>query len=249
MSDGTVSTGRSGLHMFRELLHAELMEREPVMVPELHRRAAAWYEAHDLLEVAIEHAQEAGDVDLVARQVFDASFGAWAGGPPEHELAALPSWHYPRPGHRFDPTRHHHVEVDHPKRLVGNGPQRHLFPVARRHQPDVSVCPHVLGEADGPAGQVRGVGHERENRVGRGLDRDRLGVSSHGCLLGPLDLYIRFRHRPAPVCDHEAGSHRLTTGPLDLRADLAYRSYRSRSSGARAFGRHVQQVAVELVAG
>ena len=41
-------------HLFRELLHAELMRREPEMVRELHLRAAAWYEANDLPEAAIE---------------------------------------------------------------------------------------------------------------------------------------------------------------------------------------------------
>jgi LuxR family maltose regulon positive regulatory protein len=67
-------------HLFRDLLHAELMQREPETVPELHRRAAAWYEANDLPETAIEHAQEAGDPDLVARLVFDGSFRMWASG-------------------------------------------------------------------------------------------------------------------------------------------------------------------------
>ena len=67
-------------HLFRELLHTELMEREPEMVPELHRRAASWYEANDLPEAAIEHAQEAGDTDLVARLVFEGAFPVWASG-------------------------------------------------------------------------------------------------------------------------------------------------------------------------
>src|SRR5262249_15717262 len=35
-------------HMFRELLHAELVRREPEMIPELHARAASWYEANGL---------------------------------------------------------------------------------------------------------------------------------------------------------------------------------------------------------
>ena len=57
-------------HLFRDLLHAELMRREPEMVPELHIRAASWYEANGLPEAAIEHAQQAGDADRVARLVL-----------------------------------------------------------------------------------------------------------------------------------------------------------------------------------
>jgi LuxR family maltose regulon positive regulatory protein len=55
--------------LFRELLQAELERREPERVPELHGRAAAWYEGQGLPEVAIDHAQAAGDADRVARLV------------------------------------------------------------------------------------------------------------------------------------------------------------------------------------
>ena len=67
-------------HLFRELLHAELTQREPDMVPELHTRAAAWYEANNLPEAAIEHAQHAGDVDRVARLVLKVANPVWASG-------------------------------------------------------------------------------------------------------------------------------------------------------------------------
>ena len=67
-------------HLFRELLHAELMRREPDMVPELHTRAAAWYEANNLPEAAIEHAQHAGDADRVARLVLKVANPVWASG-------------------------------------------------------------------------------------------------------------------------------------------------------------------------
>ena len=43
-------------HLFRELLHAELLRREPEIVPELCRRAAGWYETNGLPETAIEYA-------------------------------------------------------------------------------------------------------------------------------------------------------------------------------------------------
>ena len=56
-------------HLFGELLAAELVRREPELVPELHRRAAVWCEANGLPEAAVDHAQAAGDTDRVARLV------------------------------------------------------------------------------------------------------------------------------------------------------------------------------------
>ena len=67
-------------HLFRELLHAELTQREPDMIPVLHTRAAAWFEANNLSEAAIEHAQQAGDADQVARLVLQVVNPVWASG-------------------------------------------------------------------------------------------------------------------------------------------------------------------------
>jgi LuxR family maltose regulon positive regulatory protein len=54
-------------HLFRDLLRRELEEQEPDLVPVLHRRAAAWYEAHLDPESALSHAHAAGDIDDAAR--------------------------------------------------------------------------------------------------------------------------------------------------------------------------------------
>jgi LuxR family transcriptional regulator, maltose regulon positive regulatory protein len=67
-------------HLLRDLLGAELRRREPEMVPQLHLGAAAWYEANDLPELAIDHAREAGDTDRVARLVLDVIQPVWASG-------------------------------------------------------------------------------------------------------------------------------------------------------------------------
>ena len=66
--------------MFRELLMSELWRREPETIRELHRRAASWYEANGQLEVAIDHAQAAGDDDRVASLVLQVANAVWASG-------------------------------------------------------------------------------------------------------------------------------------------------------------------------
>jgi LuxR family transcriptional regulator, maltose regulon positive regulatory protein len=66
--------------LFRELLRAELAQREGEIVEQLHSRAAAWCEANGLPEMAIDHAQRAGDADLVARLVASQTLPAYAGG-------------------------------------------------------------------------------------------------------------------------------------------------------------------------
>ena len=66
--------------LFRELLLAELDRREPGLAQQLHDRAAAWCEANDLPETAIDHAQAAGDPDRVARLVRGLAQPAYAAG-------------------------------------------------------------------------------------------------------------------------------------------------------------------------
>jgi LuxR family maltose regulon positive regulatory protein len=56
-------------HLFREMLCAELERREPELVAELHRRAAAWCVENHLADWAIDHSSTAGDVDATAALV------------------------------------------------------------------------------------------------------------------------------------------------------------------------------------
>ena len=51
--------------LFADYLQGELARRHSDDVPELHRRAAAWYAAHDLPEEAFEHALAGNDRDRV----------------------------------------------------------------------------------------------------------------------------------------------------------------------------------------
>jgi ATP/maltotriose-dependent transcriptional regulator MalT len=56
-------------HLFGDLLRAKLAHTDPVEVPELHRRAAGWFEERGLIEEAIRHSVEAVDFDRAARLV------------------------------------------------------------------------------------------------------------------------------------------------------------------------------------
>ena len=55
--------------LLRDFLQRELAVREPEQVAALHRRAAAWYQANNAIERAVDHAFAAGDPDLVATLV------------------------------------------------------------------------------------------------------------------------------------------------------------------------------------
>src|SRR4029453_18739831 len=59
---------------------AELERREPELGPALHGRAAAWYEGQGLPELAVDHAQAAGDADGGARLVTGLAVPASGGG-------------------------------------------------------------------------------------------------------------------------------------------------------------------------
>ena len=67
-------------HLLRDLLLAELRRDEPELVPELHARAAGWFEASRLPEKAIGHAQQAGNPDHVARLVTGIAQPVYAAG-------------------------------------------------------------------------------------------------------------------------------------------------------------------------
>jgi len=56
-------------HLFADVLHARLLDEQPDMVPELHRRASAWHEQFGETSVAIDHALAAEDFTRVANLV------------------------------------------------------------------------------------------------------------------------------------------------------------------------------------
>ncbi len=77
--------------LLQDLLQAELRRREPELGPDLHFRAASWYEANAMPETAIGHAQEAGDYDRVARLVLEVAQPVWVSGRAETVLRWMES--------------------------------------------------------------------------------------------------------------------------------------------------------------
>jgi len=56
-------------HLFADVLRARLLDEDPALVSELHRRAASWWADHDEPAEAITHALAGGDVDGAAALV------------------------------------------------------------------------------------------------------------------------------------------------------------------------------------
>jgi LuxR family transcriptional regulator, maltose regulon positive regulatory protein len=74
--------------LFRELLRGELERSEPELVGELTLRAARWCQQQGLPEGAIGYAMDAGDADLVARNIEQAAIGVYRSG----RLATVQAW-------------------------------------------------------------------------------------------------------------------------------------------------------------
>jgi LuxR family transcriptional regulator, maltose regulon positive regulatory protein len=75
-------------HLFHDLLTRELTEREPELVPVLHRRAADWFEENADPESALEHADASDDPDRVARLVASLALPVYYSG----RVTTVESW-------------------------------------------------------------------------------------------------------------------------------------------------------------
>jgi LuxR family maltose regulon positive regulatory protein len=83
-------------HLFGDLLRLELRRRLPEEVPELHRRAAAWFLRQGRAADAIRHTQAAGDWSEAARLLADHSFSLTMDGQGQTVRALLRA--FPREG-------------------------------------------------------------------------------------------------------------------------------------------------------
>jgi LuxR family maltose regulon positive regulatory protein len=61
-------------HLFADVLRSRLERAEPGLIPELHRRASAWYQRHGLPTEAVQHALLAHDGELAARLMNQTAF-------------------------------------------------------------------------------------------------------------------------------------------------------------------------------
>jgi LuxR family maltose regulon positive regulatory protein len=75
-------------HLFRDLLRHELLASEPALVPELHTRAAAWFEQQGDHESALEHAFAAGDHGRAAALFAESAFEVYHSG----RVATVERW-------------------------------------------------------------------------------------------------------------------------------------------------------------
>jgi ATP/maltotriose-dependent transcriptional regulator MalT len=81
-------------HLFADLLRARLAQQQPERLPQLHRAAAAWSEAHGLADDAVRHALAAGDGAWAARLAERHADGLLVrseGATVQRWLAALPT--------------------------------------------------------------------------------------------------------------------------------------------------------------
>jgi LuxR family maltose regulon positive regulatory protein len=89
-------------HLFAELLRTELMRTDPVLIAELHRRAAAWYREAGAIHEAIGHATAAGDfagaIELITGHWYEflqrgrqATVAAWIDRLPAETVAEDPN--------------------------------------------------------------------------------------------------------------------------------------------------------------
>jgi LuxR family transcriptional regulator, maltose regulon positive regulatory protein len=74
--------------LFAQLLSLELAEREPELVPVLHRRAAAWYRAAGDVNAAIYHATAAGEFAQAGAMIA----GHWASYMRRGRIATVQRW-------------------------------------------------------------------------------------------------------------------------------------------------------------
>ncbi len=88
-------------HLFAEVLRARAAHEEPDLQQSLHRRASEWYQHHDLLEDALNHALSAGNferagalleavVPAIRRSRHDATLRGWLSALPDHVVRGNP---------------------------------------------------------------------------------------------------------------------------------------------------------------
>jgi LuxR family maltose regulon positive regulatory protein len=81
-------------HLFADLLRQRVQRETPDLVPDLHRRASAWYEEHGLVAEAIGHTLSAGDFERAANLIHQAGWVTFTRG----EMTTILGWVASLPG-------------------------------------------------------------------------------------------------------------------------------------------------------
>ncbi len=134
-------SGRYRYHsLFAEVLRLKLRHERPGLVPELHRRAAGWYQRNGSLTQAVRHAAAAGDWQLAAQIVVgELAVGQLTGArgdhPVAHEFAQMPSartWTRPEPllvAAALAPAEDHHgISLHAAESMIGELPAQEAVP-------------------------------------------------------------------------------------------------------------------------
>ena len=185
-------------HLFRDLLSAELQQREPEMVAELHRRAASWYEANGFPEQAIHHAQEAGDTTRVARLVADVMNDFWARGRLETVLGWL-AWFMASDELGNHPSIAVHGALIHA--LTGNAGEAERWALAADRRTSTGTLP------DGNSSEAT-VAHLHAS-----MCRDGIGAMGRDAETALEGLSPTSPHRPAML--HTLGAAHLLADDLE----------------------------------
>jgi LuxR family maltose regulon positive regulatory protein len=75
-------------HLFRDVLRLRLQKTDADLMPTLHQRASIWYEAHTLLDEAIDHALAGQDLQRASDLIANAFLPLWK----RSALATLRRW-------------------------------------------------------------------------------------------------------------------------------------------------------------
>lgn len=109
-------------HLFADLLHYRLNQQRSVCIADLHQRASHWFEQHEMILDAIEHAVAAGDLDHVAALLERHAWTFYLQG----RSAQLYGWLEQLHG-RIDLTQHPVVAYFIALRCLHTGDQQHYL--------------------------------------------------------------------------------------------------------------------------
>lgn len=190
--------------LLRDFLRAELRHRHPGSIPEVHTRAAGWFEQHGELEEALRHAQLAPVPDRAANLVAQLAQPTWARG----RSATVQAW--------FRWLEEHVELADHPE-LALHGSLMHALD---GRAADAARWAAVAEAADGSVLLEDGcplegqLAYLRAIRAEKGVDAMRADAEESHRLLAPTSPY-------RPTMLFTQGLAAVLLGDLD-QADAAF---------------------------